>query len=314
MPISRIKLRNFQKHESFVLDLSPTVTCLTGRTNVGKTAILRALRWVAFNRPQGQRFRRHGSDKTAATVIADGHTIKRIKGDQDNCYVVDGVKLKAMGGSVPDVVNNILKIGETSWQKQGDPAFLFSRSPGEVARYLNQIISLEDIDTALSKLNSRLREAKTRIDVTRDRKKLALEEYKALKPIELQDKALRDIEGIVAKRGKIVGKADLLRSLTETCQSTARRLKIALRAVSAPALTVTAVEAAATAEKQCAGLRDAVGEIRRLDRRIVDNKAELLRLEKEFERTFGTVCPLCGQEVHDGIQTKRPKDHEGNAR
>ena len=49
--IKSIHLRNFQRHKKLDIDLSEGVNVIVGPSDIGKTAILRALYWLRFNRP-----------------------------------------------------------------------------------------------------------------------------------------------------------------------------------------------------------------------------------------------------------------------
>ena len=54
--ISGLLLKNFQSHKKTILHFHPGVNAIIGKSNSGKTAILRALYWIIYNRPSGISF------------------------------------------------------------------------------------------------------------------------------------------------------------------------------------------------------------------------------------------------------------------
>src|ERR1700722_3931133 len=97
--ISHITLRNFQCHRRFSADLN-SLTMFVGISGQGKSSILRALLWLATNRPSGDSFIRRGAKFTKVKVVVDDHTIVRKKGKGVNCYILDGKRFDAMGRDV----------------------------------------------------------------------------------------------------------------------------------------------------------------------------------------------------------------------
>ncbi len=54
--IKKVRIQGFQSHLDSTFTLSPGLNVITGPSDAGKTAIIRALRWLAFNEPQGEAF------------------------------------------------------------------------------------------------------------------------------------------------------------------------------------------------------------------------------------------------------------------
>jgi len=151
--LKNIKLTNFQSHIKTSIALSPGVNVFIGKSDAGKSSIVRALYWLLFNRPLGDDFRTYGTSKTEVEIELDEHRIIRAKSDSENAYRVDEVVLKAFGQEVPEEVVNIHKVSSVlNVQTQISPLFLLQASAGEVARFLNQIAGLGEIDLAISKL------------------------------------------------------------------------------------------------------------------------------------------------------------------
>lgn len=153
MTIKSIHLMNFQNHRDTKLIFSDGVNVIIGPSRQGKTAILRALRWVTENRPSGEAFKRHGSEKEGTEVsveIDTGQIITRVKTSNDNYYDLNGQPFRAFGQEVPTLISEALNLSPINTAGQFDQPYLIFDSPGEVARTLNKIVHLDIIDTSLS--------------------------------------------------------------------------------------------------------------------------------------------------------------------
>jgi predicted ATP-dependent endonuclease of OLD family len=181
--IEKLSISNFQSHRKTELSFSPGVNVIVGQSRKGKSAILRALGFVILNKPSGESVISHwafdekGKQKYDCLVEIEldnsFSTITRRKG-KDNSYIygvpdeneANGFKAKiltAIGKDMPEEVQKLLNMTELNIQKQLDQPFLLSESAGEIARYFNNIIRLEDIDKMLSGADSLKRSTKAEI-------------------------------------------------------------------------------------------------------------------------------------------------------
>ena len=158
--LEKLLIRNFQCHEKITVDFDPAVTTVVGPSDRGKSAVLRAIRWLAFNRPAGDAFIKHGAGRVSVRLRAGGRDILRERAAGSNLYKIDGKEFQAFGSDVPPEIVNALNLDAVNFQRQLDPVFWFSKSPGEVSRELNAIIDLGLIDRTLSNLASASRRAK----------------------------------------------------------------------------------------------------------------------------------------------------------
>lgn len=162
--LTRLTLVNFQAHENLTLDLSHPITTIVGATDVGKSALFRAVRWLVFNRPSGTSMLRwDAKGATRVVVELDGASITRFKSKDKNTYTIAKGKHKktyqAIGTRVPEDVAKLLNLGDVNFQRQHDPPFWFTDPASKVAAELNKIVNLEVIDNALSFLASASRKA-----------------------------------------------------------------------------------------------------------------------------------------------------------
>lgn len=176
--IEGLKISNFQSHRDSSLEFSPGVNALVGDSDCGKSAVMRALLWVITNQPQGDA---HVSnwlkDKKGkvkglcqVSVLVDAGVITRSRGKDENSYELhpwnegtpledsQAVRFEAMRSDVPVEISRTFGIGPVNIQRQMDPPFLISATPGEAARYINSLVDLSEIDTAMSVTNSMSRE------------------------------------------------------------------------------------------------------------------------------------------------------------
>jgi exonuclease SbcC len=159
--IREIELINFQGHGHSVLALSPGLNVITGPSDNGKSSIIRAIRWVLQNRPQGDGICKHDTDETRVIIRTDNHVIERFRKGRDNCYVLDGKVFRAMRGGVPEEIVQALNISSACLQSQHDIHYLINLSPGEAAKHVNELADLSEIDSSIKKANSLIGKAQS---------------------------------------------------------------------------------------------------------------------------------------------------------
>ena len=164
--LKQIELFNFESHKHSVIDLTGGVNVFSGSSGQGKSSIRRAIMWVLTNKPNGSKMvswwaqNDKGVQKEPTRVILtfDDLVIERHKGPELNGYIINGGKpLEAVGTSLPDEVASLPNISEINMESQLDAPFLLSESAGEVARYLNRIVNLEEADRYQSSIESKKR-------------------------------------------------------------------------------------------------------------------------------------------------------------
>lgn len=205
-----LEIRNFQGIHRLDIPLDG-ITVLVGPTDAGKSAALRALRWLLFNRPSGTSFIRRGAGKTRVRLHIDGHVIERIRSEKSNRYKLDGELLSSFSNTVPDQVKRILNISEISFQGQHDSPFWLASSPAQVSRELNSIVDLEIIDKALSRGAAGIRVARTNQTVAEERLASAKQERKKLRWVPGWIERARDAQRLENKIEDITRRCETLK-------------------------------------------------------------------------------------------------------
>lgn len=155
--IKSIVLNNFLSHKKTKLDFSDGVNIICGPTDSGKSAIIRALRWVITNRPTGDSFRSSWGGDTEVSIVTDKSEIIRAKTDKGNFYQLDKLEFKAFKADVPEEIKKALNLDATNLQTQFESHFLLSKSAGEVATHFNKVAHLDKIDVGLQNIQRWLR-------------------------------------------------------------------------------------------------------------------------------------------------------------
>lgn len=169
MTLQKLLIQNFQCHSKLKVEFDKNITTITGSSDIGKSAIIRALRWLCHNNPQGEAFIKEGTKGTIVKLIVDGKEIIRKRSEVKNTYHLDGKEFKAFGTDVPDPIINVLNLSDINFQSQHDSVYWFSLSAGEVSRQLNSIVDLGIIDSSLSAIGKKVRHYQQSITICKER-------------------------------------------------------------------------------------------------------------------------------------------------
>lgn len=170
--LESLLLKDIQNHRRTLIEFGERVTILSGKTGSGKSAAVRALRWLALNQPPGNDLMGDFGRADYALVrgVFDGHPVYRKRSGSENAYRLDGEVYKSLGqGGVPDPVSRLLNLSEFNFQGQLDPPFWLTLPPPELSRQLNDIVSLGEIDDILDLAAREVRQAKSEITSTESR-------------------------------------------------------------------------------------------------------------------------------------------------
>lgn len=185
--IKSLLIRNFQSHKFTHLDFDKGVNVICGLSQAGKTAVLRAFRLLVYNRPSGARFYSNFAPREGMTEVqaeldnARVTILKEVKRGKDGKKVLKGTVYGldrdndhldwSPGTDVPTEVQLALHMGEMNIQSQFDRPFLIMAPPGEIARTINKITRLEQVDGWKAELSKRINQKTQEIKVVTDQMK-----------------------------------------------------------------------------------------------------------------------------------------------
>jgi exonuclease SbcC len=173
--ISYIVLENFQSHKFTKLELSDNFTCIVGSSRSGKSALVRALKWVLFGKWKAGFLRIGEKSSYIKITLKNGKSIVWIKGSNKNELCVDGQKFVSFGSVFP---NEFLKLFPWSNDKfeplviasQDDPPFLLFERASERSVFFDSLVKVnnltefaKDIHQEYNKLNSDLKNLKDKL-------------------------------------------------------------------------------------------------------------------------------------------------------
>ena len=141
----KIRVKNYQRHKDSQLEVNPGVTALVGKSDHGKSSIVRAINWFCFDRPRGNAFVRKGTSSVEVSIDNIAHKKDKSK----NWYEVDGELVETNKATAS------INISEVNIQRQHDTPFLLDASAGEVARKLSDLIDLTRPQTILKNLKKK---------------------------------------------------------------------------------------------------------------------------------------------------------------
>ena len=161
---TKIEIKNFQSHKNTVIDFNKGVNVICGETDNGKSAVVRAIRWVVENLPSGtdkinSKWNDNFKEPLSVKLYTEKGWVERIRDKNRNGYNISEngkelIKLNAIGKSVPLEVKAFLNISDVNFQFQLDSLYLLSKTPGQASEYLNEIVHLDSIDKIMSLADS----------------------------------------------------------------------------------------------------------------------------------------------------------------
>lgn len=287
--LERLLIQNFQCHGRLSVEFDPRITCIVGPSDVGKSAIIRALRWIAMNQPQGDSFIREGEKGCTVQLFIDGRKIGRKRGrNGDNIYLMDDEEFRSFGVDVPNAIKKVLNVNTIGFQGQHESPFWFGLTSGEVSRELNSIVDLGIIDSSQYEIGRIVRERQQTVKICKSRLDAAKDREESLRWIEEADSQLRSIEAthrrLEARRGDVVRLSRQVAAISKD-QSTANRSesqRIELSAIGSLAQKIRKLHDRCTSLKN--GLNGADAQKRLIDRGAPDTSG-LDRCKEEWSTT-----------------------------
>lgn len=303
--IKKIIIENFQSHRKTIVRLKKGVNILTGRSDSGKTAIIRALNWVFTNRPSGLSFIRKGSKQARVRVVfTDGTWIERIRSKKVNEYRASFLQepLKAIGTDVPGPIKLVADMDAVNLQKQFDAPFLLTDSPGKVAAYFNKLANISIIDEVNEILNSRIRRYtsdKQRYEIALEENKSQLEELAFLGEAEIALEVIETLEEQIITTSKNYQRINKLIKDIEQLNEKIEKQKAAdyEGALKKIKVIVAVIEQINQEKVTYNKIRTLLNRIFETEDKLFEAKEELKIMKQQYKEDFPAICPLCGSKV-----------------
>lgn len=215
--IQLLEIQNYQSHKDSSFTFSNGVNALTGSSNSGKSAALRALAWVINNKPDGDGAcsfwcwnakNKQIAPTSVKLVLDNGTTIERVRDAERNCYILTvpnetPIQYDALNRSIPPEVVEALNFSETNLQKQFGSPFLLTDSAGEVGKFFNKIAHFDAIDKYQSAIESKRRSTNAELKLVRENLERVDEDLKKFDWIPMAQKLLKKIEELGKKNEEI---------------------------------------------------------------------------------------------------------------
>lgn len=165
--INEIFVEGFQSHTNSHFNLGNGLNVITGPSDSGKTAIIRAVRWVAFNEPQGEAFVNESVGHATVAIHLDngiiiskhrrkGKTSYRIQtdpGDEGSVFEKSEVpeEVKQLLGITKQTFGDFVTALNFAFQLEAP--FLISETPSSGAKVLGKLAGTEAVDLAVKSVS-----------------------------------------------------------------------------------------------------------------------------------------------------------------
>ena len=308
--IHTLSIHNYQSHKETHLVLSKGINVIVGVTDSGKSSILRAVEWAAKNQPSTGDPSWWSKGKMEVELGFDDCIVRRIKKGASNLYELeypntDGEmekhSFKSFRTEVPEEIQTAINMGPVNWQGQYDSHFLLSDTAGEVARRLNEVAHLEDIDITTSNLSGMIRTNNAKIEVLEEQDLPELrEQVQQYSYLERLEKLVEKQERLQNKQQKLVeNKAHLHGILCsiKLKKTLISRAENVLRIREEVEKLVLLVEEQEKIHRVLSDLESLLSEVWRYKTKVTDLEEHVKERKAKLKETMPDVCPLCEQEI-----------------
>lgn len=198
--LNKIVLKNIKAHLDTTIELTDGFNVIGGESAEGKSIIMSAVMWVLENtsgwnpKPWANLGVAPSAKSRVELHFNDGLVVTRARSTKENYYQVSGgEKLKSLRAGVPTEVLDVLNMGEQNIQLQKDTYFLFQMSAGKVAKKLNEVVDLGEVDDAIQTSLSRVKRTRGKLKVSGEYGESLGDQISKLDWVVACDKTLADI-------------------------------------------------------------------------------------------------------------------------
>ncbi|SHK48261.1 AAA family ATPase [Tepidibacter formicigenes] len=218
--IKEINIKNFQSHKNTNLEFVNGLNTIIGESDKGKSAVIRAIKWVLLNEPQGNGMVRQGTNECSVTLVLNDNTkitrIKKLSGKKKitskNIYKIeypDGTisENENFGvDSVPEVLNacgiKILRIDKDLTETpnflfQLEAPFLISSNGSARSKTIGKLINANLFDSAIRDIKNDILDIGRKTKEKSNEYDILNEQLKQYEDIEEEEKKLKEIEKLI---------------------------------------------------------------------------------------------------------------------
>lgn len=303
--LKRIKGTNFQTHGNVDIRFHPQVTVITGASEAGKSAIGRIIRWITRNKPAGNSVVKKGTTFTNGKLIFDNGVIEKIRDKNSTSYIVNGTTLKAIGKDIPEEVSAVANVDDRNFQTQHNPYFLLVKSPGEIAKELNELAGISVIDKLFYAINSEMRKSKSELLSLEDSIPEIEDKIAKLEGIYDLEATVDKFEKLLARRKRKLNTIENIDKFIDDLQQIANEKEINNRKLQhgeAIELLKSKVKKLESKNKKYNTVLDTIAALQEVSDSIEKGKENIKRLAKQKEEVMQDMeeCPVCGTILSKG--------------
>lgn len=196
----KVQIKNFQSISEAKLKLNG-FSVISGNSDLGKSAVRRAITTALFNE-WNKNYQRTGTDDTLVAVkLEDGTFVQAKKSSHHNEFTINGKLLPKMGRERPDIPDLNPELNVTT---QLEPLFMVAYKDTENTKILNGIFGIDKLEAAQALCATDFRRNKMQLNAT-------LEDVSALKNgITMLESSVLAYEDKVSKLTKAVNNSQLI--------------------------------------------------------------------------------------------------------
>ena len=249
--ITNLRINNFQSHKDTTVEFDNGLNVITGASDQGKSAIVRAVKWVLFNEPRGTEFIKKGASMAKVSIsFSNDFKVTRERSKSKNRYIVEDAKgqekvFEGFGNDIPqevldahgikkvmidDDISSCLNISD-----QLEGPFLLSQTASLRAKSIGRIIGLQIIDRAIRDCVLDLKRDSHDLESMKAEKikvESKIEEYSDVefisKRVVYEEKAIKKLENFIKRfetLNKLNEKLNIINKELCDNQSIAKKLK-----------------------------------------------------------------------------------------
>lgn len=303
--LKEIEIKNFQSHSYIRVRLSEGVNTITGSSEAGKSAMVRAIRWVVLNRPAGNSIIKKGEKRTSVILTFDNGYISKSRTKTETIYDVNGTILKAVGRDIPEELNDLSKLTDINFQMQHSPFFLLKDTPGEIAKQMNELVGLTIIDSLFNSINNGIRKAKGDIVSLRENLEGLNTDLHNLQYIDSAYKTLKKFENALISKERtedVYKNLCSIRSDLKEIEEVEKEVKEILASSKIIRSMEKSIRDYQLIKEQLYYLKRYKKTIRDIDNETEEGKKKLKKLQEHKGEIMRDIkeCPLCGTIIKKG--------------